>query len=350
MQIDNRLIGPGHPPYVIAEIGVNHDGSVQRALELVDEAARAGADAAKLQMFSARMLLSRAARLAAYQRGAGESNPVSMLERLELSPGDFRTVIDRAHERGMHAIVTVFSLELVASARSMAWDAFKTASPDIVNKPLLETLSADGRPLIVSTGAATREEVSRATGWLGPREEVALMQCVSAYPTPEALASTGAIGDLEELTGLPVGYSDHTQSIETGARAVEHGAVLLEKHLTHNQDAIGPDHAASLEPQMMRRYIELARAAHRAGRRGSEPKRVLDIERDVREVSRQSLTATRPLRAGHVLQRSDLTLKRPGSGIPPCQLEQVIGAVLAVDVGEDDQLPLTAIEANASAV
>jgi sialic acid synthase SpsE len=138
-----------------------------------------------------------------------------------------------------------------------------------------------------------------------------------------------------ELSRLPVGYSDHTPSVETGARAVRHGASLLEKHLTYSQDAAGPDHAASLEPPMLRMYIELANEAFE--RRGSEPvpverKQLLDIERDVREASRQSLVATRSLRVGHVIRREDLTVKRPGAGIPAKDLDRVVGLTLNEDV------------------
>lgn len=333
MQIGDRQIGSGAPPYVIAEIGVNHDGSAGRALELTEAAAGAGADAVKLQMFRTDLLMSRAAKLAAYQAAAGETDAVEMLRRLELSAGEMGRVVERAHALGMHAIVTVFSVALVGVAERLGWDAYKSASPDIVNRPLLEAMAATGSPLIVSTGASTMEEVARAVAWLErARDRLALLQCVSSYPAPEGALE--GIGAIRAATGLPTGYSDHTPGTDSGARAVERGAALLEKHLTYDRRAQGPDHAASLEPGEFARYVELARGAEpRAAESGV--KRVLECERDVREVSRQSVTTRRALRGGHVLTREDLTIKRPGTGLAPWRVDEVVGRVLARDVEED---------------
>ena len=155
MRIGDRSIGREHSPYIIAEIGVNHDGSCECAQELVRAAAKAGADAAKFQYFETDRLMSNAAKLAAYQRAAGESDPISMLRRLELPIEDLAKCVTLAHELGIHAIVTVFSTELVRSADLLAWDAYKTASPDLIHKPLLLALSATGKPMILSTGSAS---------------------------------------------------------------------------------------------------------------------------------------------------------------------------------------------------
>ena len=227
----SRTIGLGAPPYVIAEIGVNHDGSVERAVQLVDAAADAGADAVKLQMFKAEMLMSGASRLAAYQAEAGERDPLAMLKRLELPDAGFEAVAKRCRERGVHAIVTVFSVELVEQAERVrggggGWDAYKTASPDIIHKPLQEALQSTGKPLIVSTGAATIDEVSRAIGWLSAAHRegrLALLQCVSSYPTPRERAALGGIAAVQQVFDGPVGYSDHTADRFTGASAVTFG-------------------------------------------------------------------------------------------------------------------------------
>lgn len=325
MKIGERQVGAGEPPYVIAEIGVNHDGSVERALELTDAAAEAGADAVKLQLFETDRLMSKASKLAAYQHAAGETDPVAMLRRLELSIDEMGRVVERAHARGVHAIVTAFSVELVEIAERLPWDAYKSASPDIINWPLLEAMAATGRPLIVSTGASTMDEVTRAVGWLErARERLALLQCVSSYPAPEA--ALGGIAALARATGLPVGYSDHTAAVETGALAVAAGACVLERHLTYDRTADGPDHAASLEPREFAAYVRQAREALPAADYATDARKVvLECERDVREVSRQSLTAKRGLPAGHALARADLTIKRPGTGIEPWRLEEVLG-------------------------
>ncbi len=319
--------------YVIAEIGVNHDGAPEKALDLVDAAAAAGADAVKLQYFQTDLLMSKSAKLAAYQKAAGESDPIAMLRRLELRLEQMAPIVTRTKAAGLHAIVTVFSTELVERAETLAWDAYKTASPDIVHRPLLERLARTGRPLIVSTGAARAEEVATAAGWLrswGTAGRVATLQCVSSYPTPMAEAELGGIGALQVLTSGPVGYSDHTAGEDTGAMAVRMGATLLEKHLTYSRQAKGPDHSASLEPDGLKRYVGLARAAAESGERTAIPaaqrvKRVLPIEEDVRRVSRQSVVAARALSPGTVLVESDLTIKRPGIGIPAADFSRVPG-------------------------
>lgn len=341
--IRSRQIGPGHPPYIIAELGVNHDGSVDRALDLVRAADEAKADAIKLQLFSTDLLMSKAAKLAAYQKSAGETDPISMLRRLELSADQMQPILELAHELGFHAILTVFSVELVAQAEKVrsflgSWDAYKTASPDIINRPLLEALAATGKPLIVSTGAATLDEVRRAIDWLRPaHDRLAILQCVSSYPTPMDKAALGGIAAIQEVFDGPVGYSDHTPEIITGSAAISAGACILEKHLTYDRNAKGPDHAASLTPKDLADYITGARIAHSgmtqlqrdtlANRFGASHriKEVLDIERDVRTVSRQSLTTARALPANHVLTASDLTIKRPGTGLEPFRLAEVLG-------------------------
>lgn len=338
MRIGDREIGSGHPPYIIAEIGVNHDGSPRRAVELTRLAAGAGADAVKFQLFEADLLMSRAAKLAAYQKAAGETDPVAMLRRLELTIDELSPCVRVAHRLGVHAIVSVFSVELVRLAEGAGWDAYKTASPDIVNKPLLDALAGTGRPLIVSTGASTLGEVRRAVRWLDPaRDRVALLQCVSAYPTPRGSAALGGIGALRRVFAGPVGYSDHTTGESAGAAAVRAGACILERHFTDDRDGAGPDHGASLEPDGFARYVASARRA-RAGGRARGTKRVLGIERDVRRASRQSLVAARDLRPGRRVARGDLTIKRPGTGIPPFLLEAVIGRRVTRHVPADTPL------------
>lgn len=352
MRIGSRQVGDGAVPYVIAEIGVNHDGSASRAMELVEAAADAGADAAKFQLFRTDLLMSRAAKLAAYQAAAGERDPLEMLRRLELSVDDMAPLVARAHALGIHAIVTVFSLPLVREAERQPWDAYKTASPDIIHKPLLDALVATGRPMIVSTGAAELDEVARAVGWLRPAaERLALLQCVSSYPTAPQDASISGMNALRGIPGFrgPVGYSDHTARADTGGLAAAAGAAILEKHLTYSKAAAGPDHAASLEPAEFRVYAQMAKdeGAMRAWARGTLPrsndprygpptKRVLECERDVRRVSRQSIVAARDLPAGATLTERDIAYKRPGGGLEPWQ--ETIGRRLARAVAADTPL------------
>ncbi len=340
MRIANRPISHELPPYVIAELGVNHDGSVERALELVDAAHQAKVDAIKLQFFRTDLLMSKAAKLAVYQSAAGESDPIAMLRRLELGIGQMEAIVAKAHSLGLHAIVTVFSTELIGEAQTLPWDAYKTASPDLIHRPLLEGLMRTGKPLIVSTGAANMEEVLRAVSWLAPAHpRLAMLQCVSSYPTGLNNAALGGIRALKRAFPGPVGYSDHTTLLESGGLAVAAGAMILEKHLTYDNHAKGPDHAASLTGVNMAVYVRLARQAWQM--LGVEDKRVLEIEQDVRHVSRQSITTRAALAKGHKLAPSDLTVKRPGTGLEPEKLGAVIGRTLAHDVEADSPLKAT---------
>ncbi len=327
MRISGRAIGPGEPVYVIAEIGVNHDGQIARALELIERAAEAGADAVKFQYFETDRLMSRAAKLAAYQRAAGEADPIAMLRRLELSADDLAACAERAQSTGVDALVSVFSVELVERAAAMGWEAFKTASPDVVHKPLLEAVARTGLPMVVSTGASTLEEAACAHGWIrdaGAAGRCAWLQCVSAYPTPLEEATLGGMASLARVVQGPVGYSDHTPHVETARLAVEAGACVLEKHLTYDTGATGPDHAASLAPEGFAQYVRVARGATPVERVAVEEKRVLERERDVRRVSRQSIVLRRRVEAGEVIRASDVTFKRPGTGLEPWRVGEVV--------------------------
>jgi N,N'-diacetyllegionaminate synthase len=332
VRIGTREIALDRPPYVIAEIGVNHDGSADRAMELVRCAKRAHADAVKLQLFQTDLLLSKAAKLAAYQAQTHARDPFELLCSLELSIDEVQPIVDGAHELGLHAIVTVFSVELVEPAAQLEWDAFKTASPDIINRPLVEALMRTNRPLVVSAGASTMQEIQQVEEWLEDYPHL-IMQCVSAYPAPDDQAALAGRAAMQEITPVALGYSDHTTAIDTGALAVASGARVLEKHITHNRAAAGPDHAASLDPEAFAEYVRLA---HRAFvMMGQRHKGVLDIEQDVRAVARQSIVARRNLKAGEIARREHLTIKRPGTGLAPFRIDEVIGRTLAHDVQAD---------------
>jgi sialic acid synthase SpsE len=335
LRVGERRIGPGHPPYIIAELGVNHDGDRHRALQLVDAARAAGADAVKVQWFEADRLLSRAARLARYQETGGASNAFDMLRGLELEPDVIAEIVEHSSNAGLATIATLFSVDHVDTAVRCGFDAFKTASPDVVNRPLVEALMATGRPMLLSTGAATLTEIEAVTGWLGAHDHV-LMHCVSAYPTPDDMACLAGRAAMYRINRNALGYSDHTMALDTGALAVAGGACVLEKHLTLNRTAAGPDHAMSLDPHGFEQYVRLAHRAHRMV--GPPTKAPLAIELDVREVARQSVTTRCELPAGHVIEPGELTLKRPGGGIEPSRLSETIGRRLARPVAANTPL------------
>jgi N,N'-diacetyllegionaminate synthase len=337
ISIGARAIGAGEQPYIIAEIGVNHDGDLDRAMELVQVAHAAGADGIKLQRFESDLLLASDAKLASYQRDAGENDAHKMLARLALNSEQCEQIADYAHTLGLHAIVTVFNEPLVAETATLGFDAWKIASPDIVHRPLIEALAATPLPIICSAGAATMNEVERAIGWLdAQRDRVALLHCVSSYPTPMDSAHLAGITALAQRFDCPIGYSDHTQSLDTGAWAVATGANILEKHLTWNTAAPGPDHATSLTGEHFARYVSAARQAHRA--LGACAKTPNEIELEVRQVARQSIVAARVIGAGEIITERDITYKRPGGGLEPWRADEIIGHCAAHRIDPDQAL------------
>lgn len=327
--IDGRTIGPGRPTFVIAEIGVNHDGSVRKAQELVTIAAHCGADAVKLQLFKAAVLMHPSAGFAEYQKDRVKADsPIDMLRQYELSTEDVRRVVQAVREKGMVPMASPFSPADVETAATLGLPAIKIASPDLVNRPLLARAAALGRPMVVSTGAATMDEVERTVGWLRKwNAPFALLHCVSGYPTPASQANLCWIQELSQRFGVPVGYSDHTTDVLTGALASAAGAVVIEKHLTYDRAARGPDHSASADPDQFHRYVKQIREAD--AMRGVPGKRVLPIEEDVRNLSRQSLVVRREMKAGEVLRLQDLTVQRPGTGLSPAMIEEAVGRKLA---------------------
>lgn len=321
---------------VIAEIGVNHDGDLGLGRGLIEAAAAAGADAVKFQYFHPDRLLSNQAELAGYQRDKASSQR-ALLEKLALSIDAVSALVSYARVCGLAAVVTPFSVPDVAELSGLGLDAVKLASPDAVNRPLLEACRGLGLPMLISTGTCELLELEWVAGMLRRHDAGgALLHCVSSYPTPMGAAQLGGVVALREAFGLLVGYSDHTRGLETGAYAVLAGAVVLEKHLTHDRSADGPDHAASLEPAELSVYIEKAHEA--VAVLGPVAKTVSEIERDVRRVSRQSVCVNRDLHSGHVIGAGDLVVKRPGTGLPASELPTVIGRRLARSVRANDVL------------
>jgi N-acetylneuraminate synthase/N,N'-diacetyllegionaminate synthase len=324
LNIAGRVVSSQHPTLIIAEIGVNHDGSVERALELVAHAADAGADAVKLQVFRAETLIHASGRFADYQKQrVDDEGPAAMLRRYELPDEALRRIVKAIRGHGMLPLATPFSPSDVPRIAGLDLPAVKIASPDLVNRPLLQRCAELHRPLLVSTGAATMDEVRRAVGWLGEwRCTFALLHCVSGYPVASGDAQLCWISELSAFDA-PVGYSDHTSEELAGALAVAAGACIVEKHLTHDRRAAGPDHSASADAAQFARYAAAIRLAERL--RGKPGKRVLGCEADVRCVSRQSLVAAKALEAGQPITEDSLAVQRPGTGVSAAEIRSVIG-------------------------
>lgn len=337
VNVAGRAIGPGRKTLIVAEAGVNHDGELEKALLLVDAAARAGADAVKFQVFRAETLVSEGAETAPYQRlGCGAASQRAMLTKLELPVEAFRRIRDHCAERSILFLATPFSPSDIEVLIELNVPAVKIASTDLGNVALLDAASTTGLPLIVSTGASTREEIIASVNRLlqsTGRDRVIVLHCVSCYPTPLEAANLRAIRRLELDFHVPCGLSDHTTSIETGGWAVAAGACVLEKHLTLDRQAVGPDHTTSLDPEGFAEYVSRVRQAEAA--LGSGTLGMTEREEPVRRVARKSVVTTRAVAAGTVLTAEMLTLKRPGTGIDPSELGRLEGCRISRDIPAD---------------
>ncbi|MEZ4386116.1 MAG: N-acetylneuraminate synthase [Candidatus Krumholzibacteriia bacterium] len=323
---------------IIAEIGVNHDGSLAKARELVHAARACGADTAKFQTFKAANLVTGTAPTAEYQKTHHAGDQLTMLRRLELSADDFRALRTCCGEVGIGFLSTPFDLESLAFLLDLGVDTIKIGSGELTNLPLLAAIGRAGVRVILSTGMARLGEIETALDVLraaGCRDLV-LLHCVTQYPTPADQVNLRAMGTLRQAFAVPVGYSDHTQGNEMAIAAAALGAVIIEKHLTLDPTAPGPDHAASSSPAEFAALVAAVRNVE-AGL-GDGVKRPAACEVANMAIARKSLVAARDLAAGTVVAAVDLVVKRPGDGIAPAHLDHVTGLRLARPVARDTVL------------
>lgn len=340
MRIGGRLVGEEHGVFIIAEAGVNHNGSVDAAHRLIDAAREAGADAVKFQAFCADRLVAADAPLCDYQQARAQSGSQrELLRRLELRRDDFAALKKHADAAGVAFLATPFGLDELRMLCDLGVPAIKIASPDLVNVPLLAAAADTGRPMILSTGASELAEVDAAVETLfqrGATDRLVLLHCVSSYPTPPADARLRCIRTLADRFAVPVGFSDHTASPDIGAVAVAVGAAVLEKHLTLDRRAAGPDHFFSLEPEPFSRYVAAARQAYQS--LGDGNIRCCSAERQVRELARGSVVAATHIPAGKRLTSDVLAIRRPAGGIEPAQWTTLLGRVAKTDIPADTRL------------
>lgn len=316
VQVEGRLIGPGQPCFVIAEVGVNHNGDAALAHRLVDVAAEAGADAVKFQTFEPDLLVTPDAEAAPYQtRATGADSQRRMLESLVLPVGAWAELAVHARARGLVFLSTAFDLPSADLLGELGLPAFKVPSGELTNLPFLRALAARGLPLLVSTGMSTLEEVALALQAAAAAPAVCLFHCVSAYPAPEADANLRAIATLRERFAVPVGWSDHSGDAVTAVAAVALGAALLEKHITLDRTMPGPDHAASSDPEQFAAYLSAVRTTEAA--LGDGVKRPRPSEEENRVHARRGLHAARALRTGDALNAADVVALRPATGLSP---------------------------------
>lgn len=328
--------------FVIAEAGVNHNGSLQRALALVDAAATAGADAVKFQTFHAESLVSPDARKAPYQgRLTGEAeSQYEMLARLELSPDDHRALLARACERGIVFMSAAFDLASLEFLSTLGIDRVKIPSGEITNVPYLRAVARLGLPVLLSTGMATLSEVADAIETLEraglARDRMTVLQCTTEYPAPIDDVNLRAMVSMRDHFGIRAGLSDHTEGIHIPIAAVALGAEVIEKHFTLDRSLPGPDHPASLEPG---EFAEMVRAIHEVERAlGDGVKRPSPSEVANMTAARKSIVAARDIMAGSTLTEANLAVKRPGDGLSPLLWDSVVGTRAIRDFRRDEQI------------
>ncbi len=328
--------------YVIAEAGVNHNGSVETAKKLIDVAADAGADAVKFQTFKAELLVTKTAEKAEYQKTrTNESSQYEMLKRLELSVDDHHELVAYSESNQIQFLSTGFDLESLRFLSNLGVPLFKIPSGDITNYPLIQTIAEFGKPVIVSTGMATIEEIANCLSVLKQHGidngDITVLHCNTQYPTPMSDVNLTAMNTIKDhFGGIKVGYSDHTLGIEIPIAAVALGATVIEKHFTLDQTMPGPDHAASLNPKQLAdmvvgiRNIEIAL--------GNGIKYPTASESPNIPVARKSIVAAKMIKTGETFTAQNITTKRPGSGRSPMDWPNVIGQTATRDYEPDEQI------------
>lgn len=329
---------------IIAEAGVNHNGDFRIACELVDAACDAGADIIKFQTFNPRALATIATPQASYQtKNIGlDGNQVEMLSRYQLSVNEFREIHAYAVSKGIEFLSTPFDLESLEFLCQLSPRRWKVPSGEITNLPFLESIAHTGLPVILSTGMSGLSEIEQALSVLTrngcPRELVTLLHCTSEYPAPYENVNLLAMVTMANAFNLRVGYSDHTDGIEVSIASVALGAVVIEKHITLDRSMHGPDHKASIEPDIFKAMVSSIRKT--AVSLGSPVKAPTANELDSQLLARKSIVASKPFKCGDVFGPHNLTAKRPGTGLSPMLINDLYGLQSHSDFAPDEQITL----------
>jgi N,N'-diacetyllegionaminate synthase len=328
--------------YIIAEAGVNHNGSLELAKRMVDIAKEAGADCIKFQTFVSANLVSRDAVKAEYQKlnTEGSESQLEMLKRLELTFNDFIILNEYCKQKCIDFLSTPFDFESIDFLNSIGIKSWKIPSGDITNLPYLIKLAKTGKPVILSTGMSTMEEIKAAICVLKNygADEITVLHCTTEYPTPFQDVNLKAMNSIKAEFSIPVGYSDHTKGIEVAIAAAAFGAAIIEKHFTLDKNMDGPDHKASLEPHELKAMIDAIRNIENAI--GSGEKKPADSEKKNMAIARKSIIAKKSIKKGEIFTEENLTVKRPGNGISPMKWLEVIGQTAIRNFEEDELVEL----------
>lgn len=325
--------------FIIAEAGVNHNGSLKWAKEMVIEAREAGADAIKFQTFKSEKLVSTFAEKAAYQienTGSADESQLEMVKKLELSFDDFRELQAYSKEKGIQFLSTPFDLESIDFLNQLEMPFWKLPSGEVTNYPYLVKIAQTHKDIVMSTGMCTLDEISEALAVLRENGagKIALLHCNTEYPTPMEDVNLKAMESLRKAFDAPIGYSDHTKGIEVPIAAVAIGAMIIEKHFTLDRNMEGPDHKASLEPSELKVMVQAIRNIEKAI--GTGDKKPTPSEIKNMAIARKSIVAGQPIKKGEIFTEKNITTKRPGTGISPMKWRQVLGQKATRDFIEDE--------------
>jgi N,N'-diacetyllegionaminate synthase len=335
-----QLPATSHHTFIIAEAGVNHNGSLERAIQMVDVAAEAGADAIKFQTFKAERVIARTAPKADYQKTAtgSEESQLEMVKKLELDEHAHTALINHCKEKGIVFLSTPFDLESIDLLNNLGLELFKIPSGEINNLPYLRKLGALEKRLILSTGMADLGEIEDALDVLTesgtPIENITVLHCNTEYPTPFEDVNLKAMLTISQAFGVAVGYSDHTLGIEVPSAAAALGASVIEKHFTLDRNMEGPDHRASLEPGELKAMVSAVRNIEKA--LGNGIKRPSRSELKNKSIARKSIVAARNILKGESFNQDNLTVKRPGSGISPMRWDELLQMKASRDFAPDE--------------
>jgi N,N'-diacetyllegionaminate synthase len=336
-KIGNKIIDSFSPTYIIAEVGVNHNGEVLLAKKLIDVAADSGADAVKFQTFKSEKLVSKNAVKAEYQveNTKSQESQLEMLKKLELRFEDFRELKEYCDEKGIEFLSTPFDDESAAFLHEIGVHAYKIGSGDLTNLPFLEKLSQYNIPILLSTGMANLGEIEEALAVM-KENEVCVLHCTSNYPAPYDEVNLNAVRTIQNAFGRIVGYSDHTEGNTISFAAVAVGAKVIEKHFTLDRDLPGPDHKASIMPHELKELVDGIRSIEAS--MGDGIKRCMPSEINTKEVARKSLVAANDLVEGDVISENQIVIKRPGTGIEPKYMPRLIGKKIKRNISADQTL------------
>ena len=316
---------------IIAEAGVNHNGDLQKAIQLIDEASKAGVDIVKFQTFKAHKIVSKAAKKARYQIeniGNGDNSQYNMLKSLELSEQDHDILIEECDRRGIQFLSTAFDVDGIDFLDNLGLSFFKSPSGEITNYHYLKRLAEKGKPVVLSTGMANMQEVKKAIDVILKygltKKDITVLHCSTEYPTPMEDVNLKAMNTIGDELGVQVGYSDHTLGIEASIAAVALGAKVIEKHFTLDRSSPGPDHRASLEPDELQKMVTAIRNIEQAIS-GSGKKEPSSSEQKNKEFARKSIHFKRSMKAGETIEEEDIIALRPGNGISPMEWKNIIG-------------------------